>query len=1001
MSKYFTLVIALFFLSVLTVESIAQQSSATWALTNPGTGGSGFTAVTSGTVVAVDEKFKGTEINGYTGTNSSQRIRMAGTSNSWAPNLTAKIDTVYVQFAVSPKTGSSFTIANVALSIGAASTTTMKAAIFYSTDAAFTNPTEITYATGNASNYLLSSALTSVAATPNITVPDGGTFYLRVYPWHESATKATGKYMCLQNIVISGTSVGAATPFSATWPYETDDKVVTKGSITGNQSYNATMKFYGFTTLPTVDGVNLKVGAVQTVSKTWKAEPNPTDTLHFQYSVSPKTGGTLNVTSVSMYLGGWFSSNIRAAIYYSKDPTFATKTLLIQDSALVGNKVSKFKAALNATINSGETFYLRVYPHNKAAEGWAKLVAVDSVVIAGTGSGVNADPPTVTTIEPTYISTTFLTTGGNVTTDGGADVTERGVCWNTTSNPTIANSKTSVGVGVGSFTSKPTGLTPKTKYYIRAYATNSAGTSYGAEYIITTLEKVSVPTVTTTPVSNILVTTVNVGGNVTFWGGDPITARGICFGTSPEPTVAGNKTVNGSDIGSFSTTLGNLLPNTTYYVRAYATNGLGTAYGDEFAFATYSPSKTRTLEVAKDGTGDLTTVQEAFDLVPVNGTGTTIIYIKNGVYKEKLKLAAGKINVIIRGESRDKTILTYDDYSGKPGTTIGTSTSETLSIQANDVTVQNITIQNTATQAQAVAVNVTGDRIIFTKCNILGYQDTYYTWNSGRIYNKDCFIEGTVDFIFGSGVAVFDNCIINEKRNGGTLTAAATYDYLKFGYVFMNCKITTDPVGYDGNPINTFLLGRPWQNSPKTVFFKCEEPAQLDPVGWSTWNVTPALYAEYNCTGAGSNTSKRLTSISRQLTEAEAADYTIANIFSKNTSPNFGFDWTPLIPVSVEDDFSSNKQIPSDYELSQNYPNPFNPTTSIKYQLPKSGVVKISVYDILGAEVLKLVNEEKSAGYHEIQFDANSANGGLASGIYIYRIQAADFIQSKKMILLK
>src|SRR3989339_468417 len=901
MSKYFTLVIALFFLSVLTVESIAQQSSATWALTNPGTGGSGFTAVTSGTVVAVDEKFKGTEINGYTGTNSSQRIRMAGTSNSWAPNLTAKIDTVYVQFAVSPKTGSSFTIANVALSIGAASTTTMKAAIFYSTDAAFTNPTEITYATGNASNYLLSSALTSVAATPNITVPDGGTFYLRVYPWHESATKATGKYMCLQNIVISGTSVGAATPFSATWPYETDDKVVTKGSITGNQSYNATMKFYGFTTLPTVDGVNLKVGAVQTVSKTWKAEPNPTDTLHFQYSVSPKTGGTLNVTSVSMYLGGWFSSNIRAAIYYSKDPTFATKTLLIQDSALVGNKVSKFKAALNATINSGETFYLRVYPHNKAAEGWAKLVAVDSVVIAGTGSGVNADPPTVTTIEPTYISTTFLTTGGNVTTDGGADVTERGVCWNTTSNPTIANSKTSVGVGVGSFT----------------------------------------------------------------------------------------------------TTLGNLLPNTTYYVRAYATNGLGTAYGDEFAFATYSPSKTRTLEVAKDGTGDLTTVQEAFDLVPVNGTGTTIIYIKNGVYKEKLKLAAGKINVIIRGESRDKTILTYDDYSGKPGTTIGTSTSETLSIQANDVTVQNITIQNTATQAQAVAVNVTGDRIIFTKCNILGYQDTYYTWNSGRIYNKDCFIEGTVDFIFGSGVAVFDNCIINEKRNGGTLTAAATYDYLKFGYVFMNCKITTDPVGYDGNPINTFLLGRPWQNSPKTVFFKCEEPAQLDPVGWSTWNVTPALYAEYNCTGAGSNTSKRLTSISRQLTEAEAADYTIANIFSKNTSPNFGFDWTPLIPVSVEDDFSSNKQIPSDYELSQNYPNPFNPTTSIKYQLPKSGVVKISVYDILGAEVLKLVNEEKSAGYHEIQFDANSANGGLASGIYIYRIQAADFIQSKKMILLK
>lgn len=997
MSRYFTLVVALIFLSVFTIEGLAQQASATWPLTNPGTGGSGFVPSVSGALTAVDELFKGTEINGYTGTNSSQRIRMKGTNNKWEANLKNQIDTVYVQFAISPKAGTNFTVNNISLSVGASSTTTMKANIWYSTDPAFKNPVEVTYSTGNASNFLLSNALTAVTATPNVVVPNGGTFYLRVYPWHEAATVATGKYMVIQNIEIKGMVEALPAPMEALWPYETNDNVVLKGAINGQQSYHKTMKFYGTTTLPTVDGVNLKVGAIKTVSQTWKAEPKPTDTLFYQYEVEPKTGGTMVVNSVSMYLGGWFTTNMRAAIYYSKDATFATKTLLLADTALAGSKLQKFKMSLNTVVNSGEKFYLRVYPHNKAAEGWAKLVAVDSVLIAGTVSGVSADPPTVTSVEPTYISTTYLTTGGNIATDGGADITARGVCWSTTANPTIANSKTADGLGVGSFISKPTGLTPKTKYYIRAYATNSSGTSYGAEYTITTLEKVSLPTVTTTPVSNILVTTVNVGGNVTFWGGDPITARGICFGTSPEPTVAGNKTVNGSDIGSFSTTLGNLSPNTTYYVRAYATNGIGTAYGDEYAFATYSPAKTRTIEVAKDGTGDLTTVQEAFNLVPVNGTGTTIIYIKNGVYKEKLKLSAGKINVIIRGESRDKTILTYDDYSGKPGTAIGTSTSETLSIQANDVTVQNITIQNTATQAQAVAVNVTGDRIIFQKCNILGYQDTYYTWNSGRIYNKDCFIEGTVDFIFGSGVAVFDNCIINEKRNGGTLTAAATYDYLKFGYVFMNCKITTDPVGYDGNPINTFILGRPWQNSPKTVFFKCEEPAQLDPVGWSTWNVTPALYAEYKCTGEGSNTTKRLASISRQLTDAEAAEYTIANIFSKNTSPNFGFDWAPQIPVSVEDDFSSNKQIPTDYALSQNYPNPFNPTTSIKYQLPKNGVVKISVYDILGAEVLKLVNEEKSAGYHEVQFNASD----LASGVYIYRIQAKDFVQSKKMILLK
>ena len=125
-----------------------------------------------------------------------------------------------------------------------------------------------------------------------------------------------------------GVAKGEETPATAIWPYETDDKVITKGSITASQSYFKTMKWYGTTNLPTTAGVTLKVGAIQTVSKTWKAEPNPTDTLFFQYNIAPKSGGTLVVNQVSMYLGGWFSSNIRAAIYYSKDSTFATKNAL-------------------------------------------------------------------------------------------------------------------------------------------------------------------------------------------------------------------------------------------------------------------------------------------------------------------------------------------------------------------------------------------------------------------------------------------------------------------------------------------------------------------------------------------------------------------------------------------------------------------------------------------------------------------------------------------------
>ncbi|MDP3582499.1 MAG: hypothetical protein Q8S39_11240, partial [Ignavibacteria bacterium] len=291
MSKYFTLVIALIFLSVLTVESIAQQASATWLLTNPGTGGSGFVPSVSGALTAENELFKGTEINGYTGTNSSQRIRMKGTNNSWAANLKNQIDTVYIQFAISPKAGTNFTVSNISLSLGAASTTTMKANVWYSTDPAFKNPVQITYNTGNASNFLLSNALTAVTATPNVAVPNGGTFYLRVYPWHEAATVATGKYMVMQNIEIKGMVEALPAPMAALWPYETNDKVILKGAINGLQSYHKTMKFYGITTLPTVDGVNLKVGAIQTVSQTWKAEPKPTDSLFFQYEVEPKTGG--------------------------------------------------------------------------------------------------------------------------------------------------------------------------------------------------------------------------------------------------------------------------------------------------------------------------------------------------------------------------------------------------------------------------------------------------------------------------------------------------------------------------------------------------------------------------------------------------------------------------------------------------------------------------------------------------------------------------------------
>jgi pectinesterase len=301
--------------------------------------------------------------------------------------------------------------------------------------------------------------------------------------------------------------------------------------------------------------------------------------------------------------------------------------------------------------------------------------------------------------------------------------------------------------------------------------------------------------------------------------------------------------------------------------------------------------------ISKDSSADFHTVQEAFDALPDSSTDRITILIRKGTYKEKLVLPSGKIYVTLIGEERDSTCITYDDFSGRivNGDTLNTHNSCSFRILADDFLAENITFENSAGKVgQAVAVEVNSDRVIFVNCRFLGNQDTYYTNSAGRIYMKDCYIEGTTDFIFGKSIVVFDRCMIHSKKNS-YITAASTPEGYKYGYVFLNCSLTADT-----NIIRVFL-GRPWRDFAKVVFIRCSMDGHIEPEGWHNWDKPwrerTAYYAEYKCYGAGSDTTRRVP-WSHQLTDEEALCYTLQKIFSAHSAfPPLTGDWFPVYPL--------------------------------------------------------------------------------------------------------
>jgi len=298
------------------------------------------------------------------------------------------------------------------------------------------------------------------------------------------------------------------------------------------------------------------------------------------------------------------------------------------------------------------------------------------------------------------------------------------------------------------------------------------------------------------------------------------------------------------------------------------------------------------LTVAQDGSGNYKTIQEAVNAMRDFSQERVTIFIKKGVYHEKLVVPSWKTNITLLGESREGTIITNDDYSGKPlpqghDTASGrdkysTFNSYTVIVRGNDFRAENLTIQNSAGPVgQAVALHAESDRCEIINCRLLGNQDTLYAGiDSSRQYYKNCFIEGTTDFIFGPATCVFENCTIKSLKSS-YITAASTTPRQAYGFVFFNCTLIADTAAHK------VLLGRPWRPHARTVYINTKMGEHIAPIGWDNWrnpeNEKTAFYAEYNSTGPGANPGGR-AAWSHQLSKEEAKEYTLRNIFG---------DWVP------------------------------------------------------------------------------------------------------------
>jgi len=446
--------------------------------------------------------------------------------------------------------------------------------------------------------------------------------------------------------------------------------------------------------------------------------------------------GTSSVTARGVCWGT--SSNPTISSYHTTD----------------GSGSCPFTSSLSG-LSAGVTYHVRAYATNTQGTAYGNDVTFTTL-----------SPPTVTTSSVTNITANSATGYGDVTVDNGSTVTSRGVCWNTSANPTISPYHTTETGTTGTFSSNIMGLSQGTIYHVRAYATNAGGTAYGDDVTFTTL---GLPTVSTASISNIQTNTASSGGNVTADGGISVTARGVCWSTSTSPSTAlSTKTTNSSGTGTFWSNMTNLTDGTTYFVRAYATNSVGTAYGSNVTFTTLTATTT-TVNTASSVYGSSTPVILTANVSPSPGGGTATFKI-DGNFVGSGNVTSGSATYSYNpGSLSVGTHQVTSDYSGY--SIYGSSSSSTFSFIINQklLSVNGATVTSKIYDANTNAT-ISGGSLV----GIVGLEDVSLATISSGTFNSASVGNGkTVTTSMTITGANSGNYVLTQPSLSGNITAKA------------------------------------------------------------------------------------------------------------------------------------------------------------------------------------------------------------------------------------